>query len=130
MKARMNRRQFIKSSAQAGILLDQALALADKTESIDIPELYRIKGELLLATPGVSIADAENCFHKALNIAQRLEAKLWELRAATSLSRLWQSHGKKEEARSLLSEIYGWFTEGFDTADLKEAKPCLRSSLR
>ena len=69
--------------------------------------------------------DAESCFIKALEIARTQEAKSLELRAAMSLSRLWQSQGKKEEARNLLSEIYGWFAEGFDTADLKDAKALL-----
>jgi predicted ATPase len=67
----------------------------------------------------------EECFHKAIAIARRQQAKSLELRATTSLSRLWQQQGKKEEARQMLAEIYGWFTEGFDTADLKEAKALL-----
>src|SRR5207249_5621057 len=67
-------------------------------------------------------AEAEACFHKAIEIARRQQAKSLELRAVMSLSRLWQQQGKKEEARQLLAEIYGWFTEGFDTADLREAK--------
>ena len=69
--------------------------------------------------------EAEACFLKALAIAQRQQAKSLELRAATSLSRLWQQQGKKEEARELLSGLYGWFTEGFDTKDLQEAKALL-----
>jgi len=70
-------------------------------------------------------AEAEACFLKAIAIAQQQEAKSLELRAATSLARLWQQQGKKEEARTLLAEIYGWFTEGFDTKDLQEAKAVL-----
>lgn len=71
--------------------------------------------------------EAEACFLKAIEIAQRQQAKSWELRASTSLARLWQQQGKKKEAHKLLAEIYGWFTEGFDTADLKEAKALLDS---
>jgi predicted ATPase len=70
-------------------------------------------------------AEAEGYFHKAIDIARRQQAKSLELRAVMSLSRLWQQQGKKEEARQMLAEIYGWFTEGFDTADLKEAKALL-----
>lgn len=66
--------------------------------------------------------EAEACFLKAIAIAQHQQAKSWELRASTSLARLWQSHGKKKEAHKLLSDIYNWFTEGFDTKDLQEAK--------
>jgi predicted ATPase len=70
-------------------------------------------------------ADAEACFHTAIEVAQRQQAKSLELRAVTSLARLWQQQGKKQEAHQLLSEIYGWFTEGFDTKDLQEAKALL-----
>jgi DNA-binding winged helix-turn-helix (wHTH) protein len=70
-------------------------------------------------------AEAEACFHKAIEIARRQQAKSLELRAVTSLARLWQQQGKKDEARQLLAEIYGWFTEGFDTKDLQEAKALL-----
>ena len=71
---------------------------------------------------GQKVGEAEECFRKALDIARRQQAKSLELRAAMSLSRLWQQQGKQEEARQMLADIYGWFTEGFDTADLKEAK--------
>jgi predicted ATPase len=88
-------------------------------------ELHRIKGELLLAqSPRVS-DDAENCLIQAIEVASRQSAKSLELRAAMSLSRLWQSQGKTVEARQLLGDIYGWFTEGFETADLKAAKALL-----
>jgi len=73
----------------------------------------------------VAVSSPEECFQKALDIAHRQQAKSLELRAAMSLSRLWQKQGKKDEARQMLAEIYGWFTEGFDTADLKEAKALL-----
>jgi predicted ATPase len=77
--------------------------------------------------PGQSsrLVEAETCFRQALDIAQRQQAKSLELRAALSLSELWQCQGKRDAARGLLAETYGWFTEGFDTADLKEAKALL-----
>jgi predicted ATPase len=87
--------------------------------------LHWQRGELLLAVSEDNQAKAENCFRQAIDVARRQSAKSAELRAATSLSRLWQKQGKKEEARQLLAEIYGWFTEGFDTRDLKEAKALL-----
>ena len=71
------------------------------------------------------LAEAESCFHRALAIARRQQAKAIELRAAVSLSRLWQRRGKLKEAQQLLAEIYEWFTEGFDTADMQEAKALL-----
>jgi predicted ATPase len=70
-------------------------------------------------------AEAEGCFQKVIEIARQQQAKSWELRAVMSLSRLWQQQGKKKEARQLLAEIYNWFTEGFDTKDLQEAKALL-----
>jgi predicted ATPase len=70
-------------------------------------------------------AQAETCFQHALDVARRQQAKSWELRAAMSLARLWQQQGKRAEARALLAPVYGWFTEGFDTADLQEAKTLL-----
>jgi predicted ATPase len=88
-------------------------------------ELHRIKGELLLAQSPRATDAAENCLIQAIELASRQSAKSLELRAAMSLSRLWQSQGKKAEAQRLLAEIYGWFTEGFDTADLKQAKALL-----
>ena len=88
-------------------------------------ELYRLQGELLLTLASEHHAEAETCFQQALEVARRQQAKSWELRAAVSLSRLWQHQGKQAEARELLAPIYGWFTEGFDTADLQEAKALL-----
>ena len=87
-------------------------------------ELFRVKGELLLKSPAREEAP-EACFRRAIAIARRQSAKSWELRAATSLARLLAEQGKREEARAVLAEIYGWFTEGFDTADLKDAKGLL-----
>jgi predicted ATPase len=79
----------------------------------------------LLRQTAPDAIQAEACFQQALAIARRQHAKSWELRAATSLSRLWQQQGKRAAARELLAPIYGWFTEGFDTADLQEAKVLL-----
>jgi predicted ATPase len=105
--------------------LAEALAAVPKNgERWYEAELYRLKGELVLARSGENQAEAEACFLQAIDIAHRQLAKSLELRAVMSLSRLWQKQGKKE-ARQLLAEIYGWFTEGFDTADLKEAKALL-----
>ena len=87
-------------------------------------ELHRFDGELRLANSGVH-AEAERCFLTAIELARQQKARLWELRAAMSLSRLWETQGKRKEAHDLLAPIYGWFTEGFDTKDLKEAKALL-----
>jgi predicted ATPase len=104
-------------------VLAEALAAAEKTGGrFYEAELYRLKGELLVARAAELNAEAEACFQQALDIARRQQAKSLELRAAMSLSRLWQLQGRRQEARALLAPIYGWFTEGFDTADLKEAK--------
>jgi predicted ATPase len=116
-----------EGQAEEGLeVLDEALGIIDKTEERYYEaELHRLKGELFLQQSVSDTLQAETCFQQALAIARGQHAKSWELRVAMSLSRLWQVQGKKEEARSLLSEIYGWFTEGFDTADLKDAKVLL-----
>jgi predicted ATPase len=88
-------------------------------------ELYRLKGELVGRQSAAHAAAAEACLHQALEIAHRQQAKSWELRAAMSLARLWQCQGKRTDAYALLAPIYGWFTEGFDTADLQAAKALL-----
>ena len=88
--------------------------------------MYRLKGVLLLQQSSDNQADAETCFHHALDIARIHQAKSFELRAATSLARLWQYQGKRQEVHDLLAPVYGWFTEGFDTADLQEAKALLQ----
>jgi predicted ATPase len=107
-------------------LLAEALALVHKNgERWWEAELHRLKGELLLILSPENQVDAEACFRQALDIARRQQAKSLELRAAMSLGRLWQRQDKRDEARELLTEIYGWFTEGFDTADLQEAKALL-----
>jgi predicted ATPase len=105
-------------------------AVADKGIGYYEPELHRLKGELLLARYPGNAEQAEACFRQAGTIARRQSAKSLELRAAVSLNRLLQSHGKPEEARPLLAEIYGWFTEGFDTADLRVAKALLEGLSR
>ena len=113
-------------------ILDKALALIHATGfKIDEPEIHRLKGELLLMQ-GEAEPEAENRFQRAessfqhaIEVAHRQQAKSWELRATTSLCRLWQKQGKAEEARQMLDQIYGWFTEGFDTVDLRDAKSLL-----
>jgi predicted ATPase len=86
-------------------------------------EMHRLRGTLLLSM--TKHAEAENTFRQALAVARGQSAKFWELRAATSLARLWRDQGKRDEARELLAPVYGWFTEGFDTLDLKEARALL-----
>jgi class 3 adenylate cyclase/predicted ATPase len=88
-------------------------------------ERHRLKGDLLLALSADHQAEAEACFQQALAVARQQQARSWELRAAISLGRLWQQQGKRVQAHQLLAAIYGWFTEGFDTADLQEAKALL-----
>ena len=88
-------------------------------------ELHRRKGEVVLCLSEADRAEAEACFRRAMAVAQAQGAKLWELRAATSLARLWRDQGKRAKAHDLLAPVYGWFTEGFDTADLKDAKALL-----
>ncbi|MGE4095848.1 MAG: adenylate/guanylate cyclase domain-containing protein [Candidatus Binatia bacterium] len=112
-------------------VVGQGLAIANKNEErFYEAELYRLKGELMLQSPvhGSQFSmqqEAEACFLKAIAVAQKQHAKSWELRAVTSLARLWQQQGKKAEAYDVLSSIYNWFTEGFDTQDLREAKALL-----
>jgi predicted ATPase len=107
-------------------LLVEALAVVDATgERRDEAELHRLHGELLLQQAVPDAPAAEVCFQRALDVARHLEAKSLELHAAMSLARLWQQQGKRQEAHDLLAPVYGWFTEGFDTADLQEAKALL-----
>jgi predicted ATPase len=111
-------------------VLDEALAMTHD-QHVWKAELHRVRGELLLADigdggdVGQSVDEAENCFRHAIEIARGQQAKSPELRAGTSLARLWGSQGKCTEARDLLGPIYNWFTEGFDTPDLKDAKALL-----
>jgi predicted ATPase len=113
-------------SAEGLRALEEALeAVQTKEEHLYESEVYRLKGELLLQHAAPEVSHAETCFQQALAIACCQQAKSLELRAAMSLSRLWQQQGKRDEARQLLAEVYNWFTEGFDTADLQEAKALL-----
>jgi predicted ATPase len=109
---------------EAMSLLDDALEIVERTgERWFAAELNRHKGQLLLRQSYTEAA--EELYRKALSIAEEQEAKLWELRAAVSLARLRRDQGRHSEARNLLAPVYGWFTEGFDTPDLKEAKALL-----
>jgi adenylate cyclase len=121
--------QGTQGEPAAGLtVLAEALALVDTTgERWYTPELYRLKGALLLQQSADNQAEAGHCFQHALVIARTQQAKSFELRTATSLARLWQQQGKRGEARQLLGDVYGWFTEGFDTLDLKEAKAVLET---
>jgi predicted ATPase len=90
-------------------------------------ELYWLEGALWLQQAGADAPQAEACFQQALSVARHQQAKSWELRAATSLARLWQAQGKRQEAYDLLAPVYEWFTEGFDTADVQDAKALLET---
>ena len=113
-------------------VLAEALAAVNRSEErMYEAELWRLRGELTLQASAQSTEsraqEAEGYFLKAIDIARQQQAKSWELRASTSLARLWQQQSKQKEARQMLAEIYGWFTEGFDTKDLQEAKALLES---
>ena len=109
-------------------VLSEALSVLNSNgERFWEAELYRLKGELLLQQSTENHTEAASCFQKAITIAQNQSAKSWELRAATSLARLWQQQGKRQEAHDLLAPVYHWFTEGFDTADLQEAQALLEA---
>ena len=88
-------------------------------------ETHRIAGEIALMSSNPDAAKSEAYFERSLAVARQQQAKSWELRAAMSLARLWRDQGKPQQARELLTPVYGWFTEGFDTRDLKEAKALL-----
>jgi class 3 adenylate cyclase/predicted ATPase len=106
--------------------LEEALAAVQQNEEHHYEaEVYRLRGELLLQQSAAQQGEAEKYFHQALTVARRQQAKSWELRAAMSLSRLWRQQGKRQEAHDLLAPIHSWFTEGFDTADLQDAKMLL-----
>jgi len=116
-----------EGQVEAGLAtLAEALAAAQATgERWGEAELYRLRGSLLLQQTGTPQEEVETWLQRALDVARRQEAKSLELRAAMSLSRLWHQQGKRKEAHDLLAEVYAWFTEGFDTADLQEAKALL-----
>jgi len=106
--------------------LTEALATADEYEIRHYEaEMHRLKGELLLRQDDSKLMEAQSCFERAIEIARKQSAKSLELRATMSLARLFAKQGRRDEARAMLAEIYGWFTEGFDTADLRDARTLL-----
>jgi predicted ATPase len=106
--------------------IGEAIATLEKTkERWFAAEASRVAGEIAMRSPEPDAAKAEAHFERALTVARQQQAKSWELRAAMSLAQLWRSQGKVQQARELLAPVYGWFTEGFDTRDLKEAKALL-----
>jgi adenylate cyclase len=116
--------QRLSRHDQALAIFDQALAHVGRSgEMFETAEILRLKGELLLARDG--LPDAERCFRAAIELAREQKARWWELRATVSLARLLAKQGKRDEARAMLADIYNWFTEGFETADLKDAKALL-----
>ena len=115
-----------KNFGEALAALDEALARVDRLEERWFEaDLLRLKGEALLGCSPDCVAEAEVCYQQGLTVARHQGARLWELRAATSLARLWAEQGKRHKAHDLLAPVYGWFTEGFETADLKDAKALL-----
>jgi predicted ATPase len=113
--------------AEEGLdLVAEGLASMEQTGQRNAEaELYRVEGELLIIKDPRNLAEAERCVRKAINVARRHGARLYELRATVSLARLMANQGSRDEARAMLTDIYNWFTEGFDTVDLKEAKALL-----
>jgi predicted ATPase len=106
--------------------ISEAMTAVETTkESWYEAEINRVAGEIALKSPKPEAAKAEDYFERALAVARQQQAKSWELRAAMSMARLWRDQGKPQQARELLAPVYGWFTEGFDTLDLKEAKALL-----
>jgi predicted ATPase len=106
--------------------LNEALVVAEQNEERNWDrEIYRLRGELLLKQEDSNAVEAQRCFQRAIEIARNQSTKSFELRATMSLARLLAKQGWRDEARPMLADIYGWFTEGFDTADLKDAKALL-----
>jgi predicted ATPase len=125
-------RYLAMAYAELGQLDDAWRCIHDATEKIEgskerwcEADVHRIAGEIALKSLEPDTAKAEAYFQHALAVARQQQAKSWELRAAMSMARLWRDQGKRDEARDLLAPVYGWFTEGFDTLDLKEAKALL-----
>jgi class 3 adenylate cyclase/predicted ATPase len=121
-----------KAYAKLGKFVDAWRCIGEATRAVETTketmfeaEVYRIAGEIALQSPQPDVAKAQEYFERALTVARQQQAKSWELRAAMSLARLWRDQGKVQQARELLAPVYGWFTEGFDTRDLKEAKALL-----
>jgi predicted ATPase len=122
LKLLLDAYRFAKEFAQGLVVVTETLAFVAETgEHYWSAEFHRLKGELLLAQ-GASVKECEQSFQQALIIARQQEAKSLQLRAATNLAQLWQTQGREAEAHTLLAEIYGWFTEGFDTPDLQAAQ--------
>ena len=124
--------QLAMAYVSLGEIDDAWRCIADATSGIETTgekwpeaEVNRIAGEIALKSPEGCIQKAETYFERALAVARKQQAKSWELRAAMSMARLWRDQGKRDDARELLAPVYGWFTEGFDTRDLKEAKALL-----
>ncbi len=116
----------VRRFEQAVMLLDEGLARCEQLGARqEEAELYRVKGAAILGGSPSAVAEAEQNFRKAIEVARGQSAKWWELRATISLARLLRDIGRRDEARAMLAEIYNWFTEGFDTADLKDAKALL-----
>ena len=111
---------------QAWRCIGEAMAAVETTgERWYEAEIHRVTGEIALKLPQLGSSQAETYFERALTVARAQQAKSWELRAATSMARMWCDQGKHQQARDLLAPVYGWFTEGFDTPDLKQAKVLL-----
>ena len=111
---------------EAASTLETALKTVDVTgENWFAAELYRMKGDWMIACGHEQPGEMELCYQRAIEIAKQQSAKMWQLRAVMSMARVWRDQGKRNEARDLLAPVYGWFTEGLDTLDLKEAKTLL-----
>jgi predicted ATPase len=106
-------------------IIGEAMTVIEASKTWFEAEVNRMTGEIALKSPEQEAAKAASYFERALVVARQQQAKSWELRAAMSMARLWRDQGKRDEARELLAPVYGWFTEGFDTRDLKEAKGLL-----
>ena len=107
-------------------MLEEALAHIERTgEKVDQAEMLRLKGEMLLMRDHFAANEAEKCFREALEVSRAQEAKWWELRTSVSLARLLRNTNSRDEARTMLGNIYNWFTDGFDLPDLKDAKALL-----
>ena len=121
-----------RAHADLGRFVDAWRCISEATRAVETTketwfeaELYRIAGEIALKSPQPDVVKAQAYFERALAVARQQQAKSWELRASMSLARLWRDQGKVQQAQELLAPVYGWFTEGFDTRDLKEAKALL-----
>jgi predicted ATPase len=121
-----------KAHAELGKFVDAWRCIGEATRAVETTketwfeaELYRIAGEIALKSPQPDVVKAQAYFERALAVARKQQAKSWELRAAMSMARLWRDQGNVQQACELLTPVYGWFTEGFDTRDLKEAKALL-----